>query len=835
MKLVCLEPSSALADRVMHALDNPSPPPSPLLPLSFFDPYHTTTPQSPTDYPNVLFSLGMNNRPERDDDNPLLLSATNYSKAQTFDSHLNSPSQVIQQDLISFDSVPIEPSKEANSSLLLKESESVPIDDCPIVVNFPQIQQTFEIPDLVEKPPFVNLLLDSVIHLDLAQTVDVEKDSDIVLHNFELQTRLDIGHVLPQQSNVETPVRRSPRPRMSVMLNQVPPPTLLPPSGALTHIKTKSAESPTAPSTVPARQRSPTRLPMSFSRVLGSLSPKSSDLLSKLALTSTEEPNNTRIGVGEPSSDSQPQFTFSMFPTLPESVALHTPSRPTGPIRFSSPTRPITSPHKIRLQAVMPNNPMNTPARRIPIEQGIALGHVSPQKAAQLGFKPDGTPLTFVQTPARRVLISEHSVNPVTRAGGIRLGSPWKGKERELSIEPSSQPFVSRRNEREKTPGPSSTETQPKSSTVQTEKLPFPLVPAPSMSSTTVSENCQYNLPQEKPANAKSSLRQPTSKIPRIGIKPYTRPPALISIEKDSGTLRERTVDPLVSLIDCWYYTNILTSISQKSTTSESTSVPASSVSLVKPTVSSILKRKGEVEKPSPIKSRFISLRQVPKVDLSSSARSKTRFGPPTGLKISRNLRPVRDSESSKVMKSSERKETLPPLRPGSPMMEDPQSSPPLSTGSPMVEDPPSLLHEVLEPQSKPESIVSDKTPLPDTSSLRRTTRSRRTAVSEGSSRPRPTRRKPPASSRMDDVFSGMSIITALKDLTTSNTTRNQQYLFARLETEVIRKEGLRPESPVVKFVQRETNGKMKERAERAIRRARRNSHDSDSEDESYK
>ena len=834
MKLVCLEPSSVLADRVMHALDNPSPPPSPSLPLSFFDPYHTTTPQSPTDYQNDHFSLGMSNRPERDDDNPLLLSATNYSKAQTFDSHLNSPSQVIQQDLISFDSVPIEPSKEANSSLL---KESVLINDCPIPVNLPRIRQTFEIPDLVVDAPLKNLLLESVTPMDLAQMVDVGEDSDIVLHSSEPQAGLDIGHVFPQQSNVETPVRRSPRPRMSVIVDLVPPPTILPPSGALTHIKEKLAESPTAPSTVSTRQRSPTRLPMSFNRVLGSLSPKSTDLLSKLALTSTEEPNNMHIGVGEPSSDSQPQFTFSMFPTLPESLPPQTPSRPTGPIRFSSPTRP-TSPHKIRLQAVVPNNPMNTPARRIPIEQGIAQGYVSPQKAARLGFKPDGTPLTSVQTPARRVLVSEHSANPVTRPGGIRLGSPWKGKERELSVEPSSRHFVSRRNEKEKTPVPSSTEMLAKSSTVQTEKLPFPLVPsnpAPSMS-TTVPENCQCNLPREKPVNAKSSLRQPTSKIPRIGVKPYTRPPALKSTEKDSSTLRERAVDPLVSLIDFWYNTNILTSFPkspQKSTTTERTSVPpsdsrgtTSSISSVKPTVStstSLLKRKGEVEKPSPVKSRFISLRQVPKVVLSTNASSKTRFGPPTGLKTSRNLRSVRDSESSKVTKSSERKELPPPLRIGSPMLEDPpQSSPPLRTDSPMMEDPPSLLHEVIKPQSKTESIVPDKTPTSDTSSLRRTTRSRRTTATEGSSRPRATRRKA-ASSRMDDVFSGMSI-TALKDLTTSNTTRNQQYLFAKLETEVIRKEGVRPESPVVKFVQRESEDKMKERAERANRRARRSS-----------
>ena len=826
MKFVCLEPSSVLADRIMHALDNPSPPPSPSLPLSFFDPYHTTTPQSPTDYQNDLLSLGMNNRLERHDDNSLLLSATNYSKAQTSDSHLNSPSQVIQQDLILLDSVPIEPSKETNRSLL---KGSLPTNDCPIPNNSPQIQQTFEIPDLVVDPPPENLLVETVAPTDLAQTVG---DSDTVLHKSEPQTGLGVGRVLSQPSNVETPVRRSPRPRMSVIVDLVPPPTSLPPSDARTHVKKKLAESPAAPSTVlPARQHSPTRLSMSFNRVLGSLSPKSTDLLSKLALTSTEEPNNVRIGVGEPSSDSQPPFTFSMFPTLPESVPPHTPSRPTGPIRFSSPTKP-TSPHKIRLQTVVPNNPMNTPARRIPIEQAIAQGYVSPQKAAQLGFKPDGTPLTSVQTPARRVLISEHSVNPVTRPVGIQFGSPSKGKEREPSVEPSSRPFVSRRNEKEKATWSSSTETLAKSSTVQTEGLPFPLVPsnpASSMSSTTVPEICQRNLPQEKPANAKSSLRHPTSKIPRIGIKPYTRPPILKSTEKDSSTLPERTVNPsVVSLIDYWYNINILTSFSkssQKSTTTESTSVApsdsrstTSSISRVKPTVStstSFLKRKGEVEKLSPVKSRFISLRQVPKVVLSPSARSKTRFGPPTNLKTSQisALRSVRDFESSKGMKSPERKESSPPLR----------------TGSPMMVDPPSLPHEELNPQSKPESIVSDKTPTSDTSSLRRTTRSRRTAANEGSSRPRPTRRKP-ASSRMDDVFSGMSL-TALKDLTTSNTARNQQYLFAKLEMEVVRKEGARPESPVVKIVQRETEGKLKERAERAIRRARRSSGDMASSD----
>lgn len=850
------EPSSVLANRVMHAQDNPSPPPSPTFPLSFFDPYHTTTPQTPTDYQNDLCSLSMNNRPQHHDDNPLSLSPVNYSKGQTSDSHSNLPFHVIQQELIPFDSIPaLQPSQQAASAILLKES--VLMNACLIPVDSPKIQQTFKIPPLVVEPPLKNVLVESVTAVDLAKTGE---DFDIALQNSESQTsQLGVGHCSPQSSDVEIPVRRSPRPRISVAQNLVPPLAVfsLPPSGARTHIKKKliigtldeciddsqdSEEtiqlSPTAPGT---RQRSPRRSSMSFNRVLGSLSPKSTDLLSKLAFTSTKEPDNIPLVVTEPSSENQTPFTFSMFPTLPESATPQTPSRPTNPIRFSSPTR-SASPHKIRLQAVVPNNLMNTPARRIPIEQGIAQGHVSPQKAAQLGFKPDGTPLTFTHTPARRVLISEHSTNPATKPGGIRFGTPSKGKERERSAEPSSRPFVARRNEREKKPGPPSAATLAKSSTRQTERLPFPLGfsnPASSMTSSTVPEHCQGNPPQEQPSNAKSYLRQPTSRIPRIGIKPYTRPPALKSTEKDSTTLYERTADPKSQEKSTTTESNSISSSTSRSTTS--------SISGVKPTLpslTSLLKRKREVEKP-PVKPRIIPLRPVPKVVLSPSASSKIRFGPPTGLnakKTSQNsaIRPSRgvDSESSKVSRHQEPE--APIVVASNPrltetVMKSPQtkeSSSPLPPGSPMMEVRLSLLQDVLEPQSKPEPIIPDKTLTSDASSLRRITRSRRTAVTEGSSRPLPARRKP-ASRRMDDVFSGMSI-TALKDLTTSNTAHNQQYLIANLETEIVRREGVRPESPAVKIrtiVQRQTEDRLKERAERAIRRARRSDGDITSSD----
>jgi hypothetical protein len=122
-----------------------------------------------------------------------------------------------------------------------------------------------------------------------------------------------------------------------------------------------------------------------------------------------------------------------------------------------------------------------------------------------------------------------------------------------------------------------------------------------------------------------------------------------------------------------------------------------------------------------------------------------------------------------------------------------------------------------------------------ETSKIRRTPRSRRTLQPIpgtdvfGPVEPRPfqTRRKPPTSStlRADaDVFSGMGVV-ALKSLTTSNTAKNQKYVAAKLETEIIRKEGARPDSPTVKMktiLQRKEEERDRQRLERAERRARR-------------
>jgi len=65
---------------------------------------------------------------------------------------------------------------------------------------------------------------------------------------------------------------------------------------------------------------------------------------------------------------------------------------------------------------------------------------------------------------------------------------------------------------------------------------------------------------------------------------------------------------------------------------------------------------------------------------------------------------------------------------------------------------------------------------------------------------------------------------TALQALTNSNTTKNQQ-IFSKLEREIIRKDGVRPESPIVKvrtILQKQREARDRQRLERAERRARR-------------
>lgn len=152
-----------------------------------------------------------------------------------------------------------------------------------------------------------------------------------------------------------------------------------------------------------------------------------------------------------------------------------------------------------------------------------------------------------------------------------------------------------------------------------------------------------------------------------------------------------------------------------------------------------------------------------------------------------------------------------------------------------------SILIETL--QLPPEKSVSEVPPSEEntveessTAGVRRTTRVRKTVQPSSiadvfGSAPGPaaslkSRRKgiPRSLARAEESgLSGMSAV-ALKALTSTNTVRNQGYATAKLEMEVIRKEGARPASPTVKVktvLQRQQEETGKRRAERAEKRAK--------------
>ena len=124
---------------------------------------------------------------------------------------------------------------------------------------------------------------------------------------------------------------------------------------------------------------------------------------------------------------------------------------------------------------------------------------------------------------------------------------------------------------------------------------------------------------------------------------------------------------------------------------------------------------------------------------------------------------------------------------------------------------------------------VSEQEVEPETNGLRRTSRRRKSAQPVdvfGPVAPTSTRQPLPRYKSVlppdNSAFSGMSAL-ALKSLTASNTARNQKQ-FSELQTEVIMKEGKRPDSPTTKVrttLEKEKEEKALERQERAARRAR--------------
>ena len=350
---------------------------------------------------------------------------------------------------------------------------------------------------------------------------------------------------------IATPLRRSLRPRKSMLptpFSQTPTMAMDPPSIPRASVKEREAfrglkgdvddsepereenrRSP-SPSVLQNRQQSPDKQLPSFHRELGSLSPASTNVLSKLAFNIPVDSNGAEETTPRRSSLEPPTFSFSVFTPRGEAAGdVSTPVRSDGPQRVSSPPKAENSPKKFRLQMPIPNDAPTTPARRIPIEQAIAQGQLSPEKAAQLGFKASVNPgpsSASVSTPARRILVTDKSPHPVAKTSAtLRYGSPTKqlGSRRERLVEPSQQTISLKGKGKAKAVSPAPQEV---TSTIKPGKLPFPIVAAaPSTHSSSEPHQAVDQIPSTKlPSSpAKSTLKHVTSRIPRINSKPYAR------------------------------------------------------------------------------------------------------------------------------------------------------------------------------------------------------------------------------------------------------------------------------------------------------------------------
>ncbi|KAF9052616.1 hypothetical protein BJ165DRAFT_780218 [Panaeolus papilionaceus] len=913
------EPSSALAERISHAASNPSPPPSPTpLPMSFFDPYPSSNVQPGTDYQTDLFSLNFSGSTQDESHNSSeIVTTTLTDQAQGGVSgrqHSDQPED--PQILISVDTTS-------------RPQTSNSVDE--IMVPTIQLHSPMSVDDLLFKSPaavrFSDSRVDNELHAAQVADLDETRIGEVSLSDGK-QANMDVEGSdngpglttatepleLDGQPLATPPLRRSSRPRRSV--TPVPTPaqvfSLVGPvftapvsSPARTQVKRKSKlpqpieeivsdsqsdaedllHTPPERTNARSRSRSPGKSLPSFQRELGSLSPTSTSVLATLNFLE-EEPIQPPSSVEpEPIAEvTAAAPSTSIFPSQTSQVAGEsfpptTPSR-TGPIRFASPSRSaaLSSPTKFRLQPLATDDPRNTPARRIVLQP-------PPTSVSSISGAALPPP-----TPARRVLVQPDG-QATPRLNVLKLNSPVKPTftRRDPSAEPPQRMAANLKGKERAIDAPSV--APPSSSTIKAGQLPFPLVPpATAVSNEGHPLSGPPTLPKPKPSIivAKSNLKQPSSssRIPRIGAKPYAR-----VIMKKDGMHNDKGDPPQLSGMPSGGEASITVKRPIRLVT-EVSRPTASSLSRTKSAIpessAAALKRKRE-EKASPAKPRVV-IRQVPPVSnpqgepstslstrvqqlvaSKNSTAATKKVEPPRyrlvpsvvlpkpAIQVQYNQnkmaedRPDPESSPSKLTSPPDSiptpppvvPESLPPLPPSPPHVLRPTTPPPtltvqedsISPGSPMNQDPPEL-HS--SPEHPPiatlvvEPVLPEIPPPSETEPLstRRTTRARRAIINADGSVPldpsssRTTSRRKAGASRSanDDVFAGMSM-TALKDLTLQNTEKNQRYLTAKLETEVVKKEGIRPESPMVKIKtisQRLQDAKEMQREERAQRRARR-------------
>lgn len=335
-------------------------------------------------------------------------------------------------------------------------------------------------------------------------------------------------------------------------------------------------------------------------RGLGSLSPDSTMVLAQLfpSINVTITPQVSPMNVDQ---ETLHDPTSSIFPPKPSPLLafVQHPS-PGSPARFNSPSRHSASPAKFLTGRGL-EDPARTPARRVPMRQAMEQGTASAQKLHHLNhLKPNDNALATslrspvftrpalddpLRSPAKRIPISEAMASG-QKGTNTRYGSrsPIRGLSRERST--SAEPKA--RSGREKS---SSVEPQQKpmklpsssASSRPSAKLPYPLIESQSSGRRTTSileENEGPAVPSDVQSDKAKTLLSPnispaklhlkqtsnSSKIPRIGPKPYARPTAISKESKLPVVMKKadtKTLEPVCSLLWITYTGALLTLISR--------------------------------------------------------------------------------------------------------------------------------------------------------------------------------------------------------------------------------------------------------------------------------
>ncbi|KAK7014880.1 hypothetical protein R3P38DRAFT_1416261 [Favolaschia claudopus] len=876
------EPSSVLATRIARAHDNPSPPPAP------HDQDFDSAPSTPPIYhPHPIpFVLPIPDSPSpRSRNGSPLVALPRQSNAQqdliSFDSFSTSIDLTRTQPVASTSSAPHpQPHIPSVDELLTSWSPSARNIPTPSVSPCPSDTEGDDAKgkrradgdltsEAAEEQRVAEALILPATDADVAPSI-LSAPSDVIM----IET-----HSVDNDAVRTTPLRRSTRPRRSTTPHLVPLPSSddeSPSRPNLTPLAKKRKKAPERSPLVPLdtdgqshpahmtggspvtesdremekrREREERKQAKAkatgqtvFHRQLGSLSPGSANVLTQLLPQSGPSP------LREPEELQHP-FSFSVFSANPA---------PSGSVPTSSPIRASParvrpgSPTRVQFQMPSLDDPNATPARRIPVEQPSVLPPLSPPQRGNQLFTRTGdsragissrTPVFNIpaqDSPARRVNIN---VVPPSESQskyqGMRFGSPTRAmsRERSGSVEPrppwnttgpatASSSLKAPSSASLSSPSRSTSPRLP-SAPIRQGKLPFPVPLTPSGSGTSlksaekVLSPSKASSPPPSPALGvikipRSNLKQPTSRIPRIGTKPYARPAAAKSAGDKAAKLSVAPAPKAVVAREPLSRT-IKVARTGSGSSSDDAKPPTAGPSNLK------RKRVASPQSQRPI----VLIRQVP--SKPAPPKAPTVQTAPSPLK-----RPPSPVKKPVVTKFRMVDLHARPPEPESKMPEPDVNMASESTSEVVtIEALPSSpiapveesLNALQPPLSSPEISQAGTA---DGGSVRRTTRVRKSVFPQavGPSAPLPSRRKPSFEQQPvgSGVFAGMSAV-ALRALTSSNTTRNQRYLAAKLETEVIRKEGARPESPAPKMrtiAQREQDAKGSNRRERAARRARR-------------